>query len=31
MVMFREQELIDTDGEGRIAIKDSEGLARYCR
>ena len=31
MVLFKEQKLIDTDAEGRIAIKDSEGLARYCR
>jgi len=31
MVFFREQRLIDTDTEGRIAIKDGEGLARYCR
>jgi len=31
MVAFKEQELIDTDTEGRIAIKDSEGLAKYCR
>jgi len=30
MVMFKEQGLID-DAEGRIAIKDNEGLARYCR
>jgi CRP/FNR family transcriptional regulator, cyclic AMP receptor protein len=31
MVLFKEQRLIDTDAEGRIAIKDSEGLARFCR
>src|SRR5512146_57730 len=31
MVMLKEQGLIDTDSEGRIAIKDSDGLARYCR
>ena len=31
MVLFKEQGLIDTDAEGRIAIKDTEGLARYCR
>ena len=31
MVLLKEQGLIDTDAEGRIAIKDSEGLARYCR
>jgi CRP/FNR family cyclic AMP-dependent transcriptional regulator len=30
MVSFKEQGLID-DVDGRIAIKDSEGLARYCR
>jgi len=30
MVSFKEQGLID-DAEGRIAIKDNEGLARYCR
>jgi CRP/FNR family cyclic AMP-dependent transcriptional regulator len=30
MVLFKEQGLIDTDIEGRIAIKDSEGLAKYC-
>src|SRR5919106_4238118 len=30
MVLFREQELIDTDAEGRIAIKDNAGLAKYC-
>ena len=30
MVAFKEQGLID-DAEGRIAIKDGEGLARYCR
>ena len=30
MVLFKEQRLIDTNAEGRIAIKDSEGLARYC-
>jgi CRP/FNR family transcriptional regulator, cyclic AMP receptor protein len=30
MVLFKEQGLID-DAEGRIAIKDGEGLARYCR
>ena len=30
MVLFKEQGLIDTDTEGRIAVKDSEGLARYC-
>ncbi len=31
MVSFKEQGLIDTNTDGRIAIKDSEGLARYCR
>ena len=31
MVSFKEQGLIDTDAEGRIAIRNSEGLARYCR
>ena len=31
MVSFKEQGFIDTDAEGRIAVKDSEGLARYCR
>src|SRR5512134_925304 len=31
MVLFKEQGLIDTSAEGRIAIRDSEGLARYCR
>lgn len=31
MVLFKEQGLIDTDAEGRIAIKDSDGLARFCR
>src|SRR5512146_1525432 len=31
MVLFKEQGLIDTDADGRIAIKDSEGLARFCR
>ena len=30
MVLFKEQGLID-DAEGRIVIKDDEGLARYCR
>lgn len=30
MVLFREQGLIE-DAEGRISIKDGEGLARYCR
>ena len=31
MVLFKEQGLIDTDVEGRIAIKDGEGLAKFCR
>jgi CRP/FNR family transcriptional regulator, cyclic AMP receptor protein len=31
MVLFKERGLIDTDGEGRIMIKDGDGLARYCR
>lgn len=31
MVLFKEQGLIDTDAEGRIAIKDREGLSRFCR
>lgn len=31
MVLFKEQGLIDTDPEGRIAIKNSDGLGRYCR
>lgn len=31
MVMFKEQGLIDTDANGRIAIKDREGLARFCQ
>lgn len=31
MVMFKEQGLIDTDTEGRIAIKDSLELTRFCR
>lgn len=30
MVLFKEQGLIDTDAEGRIAVKDSEGLAAFC-
>ena len=31
MVFFKEQGLIDTDSEGRLAIRDSGGLARFCR
>ena len=30
-VLFKEQGLIDTSAEGRIAIRDSEGLAKFCR
>ena len=30
MVAFKEQGLIE-DADGKIAIKDGEGLARYCR
>jgi CRP/FNR family cyclic AMP-dependent transcriptional regulator len=30
MVLLKERGLIDTDAEGRIAIKDHEGLAKYC-
>ena len=30
MVLFKEQGLIDTDAEGRIAIKNGDALARYC-
>jgi CRP/FNR family cyclic AMP-dependent transcriptional regulator len=31
MVLLKERGLIDTDTDGRIAIKNGEGLARYCR
>jgi CRP/FNR family transcriptional regulator, cyclic AMP receptor protein len=31
MVFFKEQGLIGTDSEGRIAIKDGEGLAGFCK
>jgi CRP/FNR family cyclic AMP-dependent transcriptional regulator len=31
MVLFKEQGLIDTNAEGRIAIRDGEGLAKFCR
>lgn len=31
MVMFKERGLIHTDAEGRIAIRDSQGLARFCQ
>ena len=30
MVLFKERGLIDTDAEGRIAIKNGDALARYC-
>ena len=30
MVLFKERGMIDTDAEGRIAIRDNEGLARFC-
>jgi CRP/FNR family transcriptional regulator, cyclic AMP receptor protein len=30
IVLFKEQGLIDTDAEGRIAIKNGEGLAKFC-
>ena len=30
MVLFKERGLIDTDAEGRIAIRNGEGLARFC-
>ena len=30
MVLFKERGLIDTDAEGRIAIKDGERLAKFC-
>ncbi len=30
MVLFKERGLIDTDAEGRIAIKDEERLAKFC-
>jgi CRP/FNR family cyclic AMP-dependent transcriptional regulator len=30
MVLFKEQGLIDTDTEGRIAIRNGEGLAKFC-
>src|SRR5690349_8181397 len=30
IVLFKERGLIDTDSEGRIAIKNGEGLARFC-
>jgi CRP/FNR family transcriptional regulator, cyclic AMP receptor protein len=30
IVLFKERGLIDTDAEGRIAIKNGEGLARFC-
>jgi CRP/FNR family transcriptional regulator, cyclic AMP receptor protein len=31
MVLFKDQGLIDTAADGRIAIKNGDGLARYCR
>jgi CRP/FNR family transcriptional regulator, cyclic AMP receptor protein len=31
MVLFKEQGLIDTNAEGRISIRDKEGMAKYCR
>jgi CRP/FNR family transcriptional regulator, cyclic AMP receptor protein len=31
IVLFKEQGLIDTDTEGRIAVKDKEELAKFCR
>ena len=31
MVSFKEQGFIDTNADGRILIRDGEGLARYCR
>jgi CRP/FNR family cyclic AMP-dependent transcriptional regulator len=31
MVLFKEQGLIDTEPGGRIAIRNGEGLARFCR
>lgn len=31
VVLFKEQGLIDTDSEGRIEIKDRQGLAQFCR
>ena len=31
MVSFREQGLIGSDSNGRIILKDGDGLARYCR
>jgi CRP/FNR family transcriptional regulator, cyclic AMP receptor protein len=31
MVLLKERGLIDTDTDGRIAIKNGEGLASYCR
>jgi CRP/FNR family transcriptional regulator, cyclic AMP receptor protein len=30
IVLFKERGLIDTDAEGRIAIKNGEGLAKFC-
>ena len=31
IVLFKERGLIDTDSEGRIAIKNGEGLAKFCQ
>ena len=31
MVLFKDRGLIDTDAEGRIAIKDRERLAQFCQ
>ena len=31
MVLFKEQGLIDTDTGGRIALKNNEGLAKFCK
>ena len=31
MVLFKERGMIDTDAEGRIAIKDKERLAKFCQ
>jgi CRP/FNR family cyclic AMP-dependent transcriptional regulator len=31
MVMFKERGLIDSDADGRITIRNGEGLAGYCR
>ena len=31
MVLFKEQGMIDTDSDGRIVVRDGEGLAGYCK